>query len=140
MLAAGEDFVITRSGQDVQVLLWNYCHYKEDFARGNRSELSLHDRYGVFEERPRTFSLSLAGLEGSYKVTEHLLDREHGSALDAWLRNGGLESPTQADLAILSKHTGPVGSISIVESQAEYRREITLAPHGVMLLEIKKRF
>ncbi len=125
---------------NVQVLLWNYCHYKEAFARGDRSGLSLHDRYGIFEERPRSFSLCLGGLEGAYKVTEWTLDRQHGSAFDAWLRNGALESPTEADLAILRQGTGPVGSISVLEGQAEYRREVMLAPHGVMLSEFKKRY
>ncbi len=140
VLASGDDFIVTRRGEDIQVLLWNYCHYRPDFAQGERAALKLHDRYGVFEEQPRAFHLDLQGLDGSYKVVEHLLDREHGSAFDAWLRNGALESLTEADLEILRQQTGPVGSISLLEGQSSWQRDVDLAPHGVLMIEFQKRF
>ena len=138
-LALGDDFIITRKGEDVQILLWNYCHYTQAFASGDRAALKPHDRYGVFNESPRSFRLDLRGLEGTYQVVEYLLDREHGSALDVWLENGALENPNAEDLAILRQHTGPAGKIGSLEGGV-LTREVTLAPHGVLLIELKKRF
>jgi xylan 1,4-beta-xylosidase len=140
ILAMGEDYLITRRGQDVQVLLWNYCHYTEVFAAGDRSRLSLHDRYGVFAERDRAFAVCLGGLEGAYQITLWAFDRDQGSAFDAWLRNGALASPTSEDLNIIRQGVGPVGSISLLQGQAAYTREVTLAPHGVLLIELKRRW
>ena len=139
-VAVGPDYIVTRKGEDVQILLWNYCHYTQTLADGDRSALQPLDRYSAFEGHPRAFRVALGGLEGSYKVIEHLLDCDNGSAYDAWLRNGALESPTEEELAILKKQTGPVSTIARLEGQAAYLREVTLAPHGVLLIELKKRY
>ncbi len=139
-LAAGNDFIVTRRGDNIQVLLWNYCHYSKAFAAGDRGALLPLNRDGIFDENPRSFALKIHGLQGSYKIVEHLLDRDHGSAYDTWLRNSALESPGAGDLAILQNQTGPSGSIKMVHCQGEYQRTLTLAPHGVLLIELQKRF
>ena len=139
-LAMGDDYIVTRRGETLQVLLWNYCHYTGAFAAGDRRALQPLSRYGVFAEKERSFELSLSGLQGSYKVVEYRLDREHGSAYDAWLHNGALENPGPEELAILKQATGPRGSVSLASCQGAYQRQVTLAPHGVLLIELGRVF
>jgi xylan 1,4-beta-xylosidase len=139
-LTAGDDFIITRQGETIQVLLWNYCHYTESFAEGDRTGFNILERYGAFDEKTHQFNLKLDGLQGSYKVVDYLLDREHGSAYDAWLSNGALESPAAADLEIIRQQTGPAGSIAKTSCQGTYQRQVSLAPHGVLLIELYKNF
>ena len=69
------------------------------------------------------------------KVLEYSFDREHGSAFDAWLRNGALPYPDARELAILQQQTGPSSGISLHEG-GSFQRTVSLAPHGVMLLEL----
>lgn len=135
MLASGPNYVVTRKGEDFQVLAWNYCHYTPDFAAGQREALTLTERYCIFTEKQDRLHISFSG--GSYQVVQHLLDRAHGSALDVWLENGALENPAPADLAILNRQIGPAEKIERI--QGAYERDWVLEPHAVLLLEFKKR-
>ena len=93
---AGDDFFVARKAETIQILLWNYCHYSDAFAAGDRSALSLLERYNLFaNQSPRPFHLNIEGLEGRYKMTRHTFDRAHGSAFDTWLAFG---APANAPL------------------------------------------
>ncbi len=140
MLASGDDYIITRKGETIQALIWNYCHYTDSFTSGDRGALKPNDRYGVFKSAPRSFEIALDGLQGPFKKVEYLLDREHGSAYDVWLRNGALENPRSEDVEILARQTGPSANIQRVDCLGSYRQSGDLAPHGVLLVELHKSF
>ena len=135
-LARGEDYIVTRKNGRIQILMWNYAFYTEAMQNGDRSQLSLLSRDGIFEDPgERGFEIHLPDLTGRCKVLEYRFDREHGSAFDAWLRNGALPYPDARELAILQQQTGPSSGISLHEGGA-FQRALSLAPHGVMLLEL----
>jgi beta-xylosidase len=137
----GEDFFVARKGSTLQVLLWNYSHYKEDFALGNRSALTQLERYGIFaEQTPRSFQLNITGLEGRYKLTEFVFDREHGSGFDAWLAFGAPASPTAEELEYLHRQSELDLKVSTLDLPGALQREVTLQPHGVTLIEIQKLY
>lgn len=138
-LLAGRDYFVARKGEKTQILLWNYCHYKENFAQGDRSALSELSRYGVFEERGAlTFNLDAEGLAGSYKVTQYTFDQQHGSAYDAWLNCGAPAAPTAEELEFLAKKTGPDLKITLLDDATSFQQSFTVLPHGVTLIEIQK--
>lgn len=140
MLALEDDFCITRTADEIQVLAWHYVHYNAQFSDGDRSKLQPLDRYGIFEDvGPFEAAIELANAEAeSYRIIEYRLDRENGSVYDAWLRNGAPAEPTPEELEVLRKQMGPVGRL---EARAPEGGKITLEaelpPHGVVMWKLR---
>lgn len=134
-LASGDGFFAARKGDRVQVLLWNYAHYGAAFATGDSSALKPLDRYSIFDGVTRRIVLSLSGARGRHRILTYRFGREHGSAYDEWLANGALSDPTAEELSILECRTGPQGSIDTADMTESWQRELSLAPHDVVLVE-----
>ena len=137
-LALGDDFIITRKGEDVQILLWNYCHYTQAFASGDRAALKPHDRYGVFNLKARAASVSTCAAWKA--LTRCWSTCSTASMCGCWM--SGLK------MALWKTPTPKTW-----RSETAYRAggedwksgrwcinsgEVTLAPHGVLLIELKK--
>jgi xylan 1,4-beta-xylosidase len=137
MLDMGDSHAVTRSEDAWQVLVWNYCHYNEKFAKGDPSDLKPLDRYGIFEEQgPERFEITLEGLSGRFRVLTYELDRERGSAFDAWVANGAPANPTPEEVAILKQLARPKAGIAYVEADGALTLSREVAPHGVVLFKV----
>ncbi len=139
-IAHGENYFISKKDGKLQILLWNYCHYTDQIASGDRSALTDYSRNSAFVEIPVEITLKLEGLldNCSYKLTRHCLSRESGSVYDVWLRNGAPLSPSREELEIFNKNSGVNSSISLVDKCTGFEEKINLKPHDVMLLEVVK--
>lgn len=105
---------------------------------GKYGVISHYNRYnGVFEEKSVSRELKIELPRGTYKITRFDLDRDNGSAFDLWLKNGAIESLTQEEIKWLKDQSQPKRSICIRELN-EFDEKITLAPHGVCLIEFQK--
>lgn len=74
---------VDRKAQRFELLVWNYAHYTSRFASGDRSRLTLTDRYEVFERAEKT-SLRI---EGPCKIVCTRVGPDRGSAFDAWVQD-----------------------------------------------------
>jgi len=120
--------------------MWNYCHYNEHFAGGDRRELTESERYSIFEEKsPITFEISINGLDGDYEIKEFVFDREHGSVFDAWKACSAPSEPSREAIEFLQRKAGPDLKVSSLKEQAKLHHSITIQPHGVTLIEIIKK-
>ncbi|AEE47100.1 helix-turn-helix domain-containing protein [Cellulomonas fimi] len=90
LLASGDGYFVTSTGSAVQVFVYNYEHFSHLFASGERYDMTYLERYAPFSELGRMdFSIELTGLPaGEYRVRERVINSEHGSAFDTWLRMG----------------------------------------------------
>lgn len=99
------------------------------------------NRYAVFEEKgDKRFHIRLEGLVGSYKLTSYLLDREHGSVFDEWVRLGTPQFLTEEELHYLDARSGPVMNTQMIHGVQGWQQEVTLSPHGVMLLTFARQY
>jgi xylan 1,4-beta-xylosidase len=139
-IASGDSWIATRDDEDgVTVLLWNYCHYNQRFSAADRSALSLHNRYDVFNPGMNLLvDLSLSGLNGSFRVVEHTFDRENGSVFDAWVRNGAPPELSGSDLEILRAAMHPSAATYQIRADGAYNANLVIRPHGVKLLEFRR--
>lgn len=142
-LAAGPDWIATRHGDgSLAILLWNYCHYRADVD--SRAVNAAHGLaiYDLFEKKPpAAFRLQIGGLPKSVRVQETRFDREHGSVYDAYCALGAPEHLLRADLDVLRQkaelHTDVMrptvraGRLSL---------NVTVPPHGVVLLEVSQSY
>ena len=125
--------IITRQGENYQVIIWNYCYYTDEFAKGDRSKLTLTDRDDVFEVKDEKFNISL-NLDGEYKLTEYTLGKDT-SALHNWVKLGAPKYPSRNDILILDAMSQPKVTTG---STVRFNIDITLKPHEVKMYILEK--
>ena len=125
--------IITKQGENYQVILWNYCYYTDEFAKGDRSRLTLTDRDGVFESKDESFKLSI-NLDSEYKLTEYTIDN-CTSALHNWVNMDAPKYLTKNDIAILDAMSHPKVTSSFIEN---FNIDLTLKPHEVRMYTLEK--
>lgn len=127
--------IISRTGEDYTVILWNFCYYKDSFAMGDRSALSETERDAVFEEKEETIAIRLP-LCGEYTVETYKLNRET-SAFHNWVKLGAPKYPTREQTEYLKAVSRPQQETATV--CGEYTEEWKLQPFETVMLKLKKR-
>lgn len=122
----GPDHVVARSGEDYQVIVWNYCYYTDEFADGDRSKLSDTRREEIFQCKDLTVDLHI-DLNGIYDQAVYTLD-EDTSAYHNWLKLGAPQYPTAEQVKIMQETSQPKVEHGTVQSFALHT---LLKPHEV---------
>lgn len=139
ILATGDNYIITKNDNSVQVLLYNFAYFNDLFLTGDTSLLSHTNRYQVYENKlTQDIKLTIEGLEGNYKITRYKLNRQHGSAYDKWVEMGAVEEMTAEEINYLKNNSYPKMQVEYVELLGAYQANIILPVHGVELVEIRK--
>lgn len=134
ILEADSRKIISRTDDGYTVILWNFCYYRDEFAQGDRSALTLTDRDKVFKEKDEFFSLNIP-LEGEYSAETYMLSRKT-SALHNWIKAGAPEFPSREQIRRLKEQSVP--EFSVCKINSDYSRDITLKPFEVCMIKIKK--
>lgn len=141
LIAKSEDLIITKRGEDYQILLYNYSHPNYLYRTFDYSQLSQTSRYSVFEnEKAKGYQITLDGIFGNYRIRKQFVNREQGSSFDSWVEIG---SPTDIDdetLRYLKGKAEPGMRIEDITANKTYTLKTELQPHEVQLIEFKKRF
>ena len=133
VLEIRDDCVVTKRGDDYQVILYNFCYYKKEFADGDRSQLKDTDRDHVFDEKEITVDLKL-DLTGEYEETVYELNQET-SAVHNWIKMGAPQYPSLQQIEELKESSQPLTKTRII---SEYNISQKLAPHEVKLYLLRK--
>lgn len=138
MIAAGEGYFITKSPKGYQMILYHYCHYDMLYCMNQHANIDIKNRYKVFLDRDEIqLKLILSGLEkGSYKIKQHRLNRENGSAFDKWVEMGAPESLSPEEINYLRYSSIPNRHFSDVRIENDFILNTNLQPHEVQLYEI----
>lgn len=128
-----DNYIITKQGNDFQVIIWNYCYYKDNFADGDRSELCEIDRDKVFVNKEIATNLSIV-LSGEYIQTLYTLN-ESTSAFHNWVKMGAPQYPTPSQIDELKAISKPKVETSKVNAFAISE---TLRPNEVKMFLLNK--
>jgi beta-xylosidase len=84
--------------------------------------------------------LTLTNAEnGAYTVTEHVINRQSGSAFDEWVRMGASPLRTEEEINTLKGRSMPKISITNLDvNNKKINYFAKLEPHEVRLIEIRK--
>lgn len=109
LIGSGDSYVVTTSQEGIQILCWNYEHYSALYASGEMFDMTFLDRYTPFlQQRALRLTLTLTDMaDGAYQLREYYINREHGSAFDAWLASGAVEPASPEDTALLQAASSP---------------------------------
>lgn len=109
LLGKGEGWFITKSEDRYQILLYNYRHFSNLYAMGERFDMTFTDRYTPFSpEQMLDVHLTLRDVApGQYLVTERYINRKAGSAFDLWVSMGAVELFEPEDIKTLQCRSVP---------------------------------
>ncbi|CCQ96797.1 Transcriptional regulator, AraC family [[Clostridium] ultunense Esp] len=136
----GEDYIITRSGEDIQILAYNYTYFDDLFLSGDTSHINHRERYLIYENKDiREIEFNINGVVGDYKIIKYKLNREHGSAFDEWLKMGLPENMTLEEIEYLKGKAKPEIIVEYVGLKGEYRIRFQMPVHGAEMLVLEKK-
>ncbi len=144
LIDSGEGYFITTNGRgDYVILLYNYVHISPLYSQGVLFNVTFLERYNAFvNSDPCDFEFTLNYTEnGKYIMTEQIVNREHGSAFDEWVRMGALPLTTKEEIDILKGRSMPLvnkAMITVENNNLTYYAE--LKPHEIRLITIKKQY
>lgn len=129
-----DNYIIAKQDNDYQVIIWNYCYYTDEFAKGDRSKLTITNRDEVFEQKQEHIELSF-DLQGEYEQIVYTLD-ESTSALHNWVKIGAPKYPTQKQIKELKEKSQPQKEIGTIK---DCIIDETLKPHEVKMFILKAK-
>ena len=136
-------FITTNQKGDYAILLYNHIHISPLYSQGILFNVTFLERYNAFvnpEACDFEFTINET-LNGRYIITEHIVNREHGSAFDEWVRMGALPLTTEEEIDILKGRSMPlINKSELVVEVGELNYYADLKPHEIRLVQIKKQF
>lgn len=140
ILAQGEGYFALRTKEDFRIYLYHYCPYDILYRYRHVRDMSVRNRYGVFEaKKDRNYYVLLEGLEpGVYQRKEYKVGPQDGSACDAWMRMGGPETMDDLEWNYVLSASAPACRTELVEAEAEYAVQSVLKPHEIQLIILRK--
>lgn len=109
-IACGDGWFATKTNSDIRIITYYYKHYTELYAAGERFDMTHTDRYTMFEpSADLNLSIRIDNLPNrSYHVKEYILNREHGSAFDCWVKSGCVEFDKEDEFNYLKHISQPM--------------------------------
>lgn len=148
VLSQGEGFTVSRSESNLTILLYNYEHFNNLFAGNKTHNVNRTVRYTPFREQKRQpFRLRVTGLPDRevLEAVEFIINREHGSAYDHWIKmgapdGGAVPSLDRYRLQLLKAAAHPlVHSFCPDLRNGKLNYDVTLEPLEFRLIQIKFR-
>lgn len=140
IIEQGEDYIVTKNHEDIQILAYNYAYFDELFLHGDTSALTHKERYSIYEVKAlKEIELCIKGLQGNYKMTRYKLDRENGSVFDKWIELGAPENMNKEEISYLKGKAQPKIETGELKLQGEYRDRMNIPVHGVELIVLEKK-
>ena len=148
VLSRGEGFTVSRSENTLTILLYNYEHFNDIFAGNKTYNVNRTVRYTPFTEQKRQpFRLRVAGLPDRevLEAVEFIVNREHGSAYDHWIKMGAPDGGADLSLDRYRLQLLKAAAHPLVHSfrpnlrNGTFRYDVTLNPLEFRLIQIKFR-
>ena len=131
---------ITESENEVQIFLYNYCHYDNLYRYRHAAKLSRVNRYNVFLQKgAQDFHITIKGLDkGNYVISRYAVGKEKGNAYDQWVKIGAPPVPNRFEVQMLSGSSYPQFRSWEEQCDTEYTLNEKLSIHEIVVYIIKK--
>jgi len=140
LVQKNDNFLVTTDcSRTVIIILYNYIHFGEQYCLRGTVADPLHEIYSAFDmPNVLDMTLKLEGLPtGQYRVTTSILNREHASVLDEWLRYGLIDKLYPRDIKYFQDITHPARQArNYVSVDGRIDIHSQLLPHEVRVIEI----
>ena len=99
-MAFAKNFIVTKEGDKIIILVNNYSHYSKLFAQGEYYDISEKERLTCFPTSTNSiYTIKITGLGNKEvaKVKINELSTHSGSSCDTWINAGGFENMTDQE-------------------------------------------
>lgn len=139
----GEGYFIAESEEEIQIYLYNYCHYDLLYRYRHKINMTKTERYNVFVNKDTcVYNIRLFHAEpGIYLLQRYSVGPSGGSAYDVWAKMGAPEPISQEERSIIERLSYPLyRTEKIVLTDAEEPLTVwaEVIPHEVQLIKIRK--
>lgn len=141
IIARGENYLVCKDGDRIAIATYNYEHFNSLFANGEYFDMTPSNRYTPFTKQKKLeINLPFISIEnGTYDVSEYVVNRLHGSAFDTWVESGAEPLlPEQEDL-LRNLSVPRFYHFTETITNEEFSYNATLEPLEIRLVIIKKR-
>ncbi len=137
----GENYIITRNNNDIQILLYNYTYINESYKYADYSMIDEKNRYDVFTKKKKIdLEITLNHLKGKYKITQYYLNRETGSAFDEWVKMGSPYELNNEEIQYLKYKSYPEMRVDYLDLMGDIQLSSQLDVHHIKLITLKKMY
>ena len=141
LIIKSEDFIVTKRGQDYQILLYNYIHYNDLYSQFDYSQISNTNRYDVFQDAAsKRIKILLKGVSGRFQLEQQRVNRRYGSSFDSWVSMGAPKELSKNGLSYLKSASKPNYKTWQVLSNRELPIDTILEPHEIQLITLKRLY
>lgn len=141
ILFQSDSMIITKEGQDYQILIFHYVHYNELYSHFDYSQISATNRYDIFRESSTwNLRLNIRGISGHFRAEQQRVNRRYGSSFDAWTQMGAPENLSGKALEYLKKSSTPLLKTWDFQANREFQLDTEMEPHEIQLITLRRLY
>ena len=140
-MAFAKNFIVTKEGGKIIILVNNYSHYSKLFAQGEYYNISEKERLTCFPtSTDYIYTIKITGLGNKEvaKVKINELSTHSGSSYDTWINAGGFENMTDQEYQTIEDFSSVMFSLEqkkIISGELTF--QLKVAPLEMRLIEIE---
>nr|WP_300005945.1 helix-turn-helix domain-containing protein [Tissierella sp.] len=129
IIERGEGFIVTRSSQGYQILIFNPEKISQDiFAK----------EYKAIAPKAKKVSINLYNMEGDFHITKYILNKNYGSSFDKWRFLGSPERIENEYWDLLKEFVHPDVNFYYGKKSLVFNFLTGIKPEGAVLFILKK--
>ena len=140
LIQKGDGYIITKkSAYNYAVIVYNYKHFNDFYClNGETSVNSLDEYYSIYEnQKDLNIKINLKGINsGQYRIKKYILNRNHGSIFDEWLKMNAINNIKKDEIDYLKQICIPKQTVFYEEVNDELNLNCILSPHEVNFFDI----
>lgn len=140
-MAFAKNFIVTKEGDKIIILVNNYSHYSKLFAQGEYYDISEKERLTCFPTSTNyIYTIKITGLGNKEvaKVKINELSTHSGSSYDTWINAGGFENMKDQEYQTIDDFSSVMFSLEqkkIISGELTF--QLKVAPLEMRLIEIE---
>lgn len=139
-ISKGNGWFATKAKEDYRIITYNYKHYSDLYALGERFDMTMYDRYTMFDFAEQlNITITLENIpDKEYFITQYSVNRRAGSVYDSWVEFGHVDVTTYEDNEYLKSISLPkLLKQQLTSSNGSLTINLHLEPLEVSLLIIR---
>ncbi|NLL81969.1 MAG: helix-turn-helix domain-containing protein [Tissierellia bacterium] len=127
LLYRGEGYVVTKSDEGYQILMFNPVEVAEETIYSGKTQDKL---------KSMKISLNIYNMEGDFQITKYNLNKSHGSIYDKWVHLGGPERIDTIHWDLLDEYVHPNVTFYYGKRSIVFNVQANIKPNGAVLFTL----
>lgn len=138
IIEKSENYIITqKSDRSIQIIVSNYCHFKNDNTKCIPEEVTLTERESVFNNKIKDITFVLNDLEGEFIKKTYRINSESGSVYNEWVKMGATEKLYPEEIKYLKEKSTFAYKREEIHSDKNVIINEKMLPQEVLLIELE---